>query len=188
MNTPKGFFTYRPLLEATAARYGYDAALLAAQAHQESAFQPGAVSSAGARGLMQFMPATWRELGRGKDIHDPASSLDAGVRYMVGLLNQFGDVRMALAAYNCGAGNLTKAAKRAGSWAWEKLSAMLPLETQRYVPAILTLREGYATAHGLAKAALAKITPTVTAPVAAIPGAVVAVMALLGVLVVRRFA
>lgn len=173
MNAPTGFFTYRPLVEATAARYGYDAALLAAQAHQESAFRPDAISPAGARGLMQFMPATWGDVGRGADIFDPAASLDAGVRYMQGLLNQFGDVRLALAAYNTGAGNVLKAAKRAGSWAWEKLSELLPLETRKYVPAILTLRQGYAAAYGLAKAA--------------VPGILVAVLALVGILTLRRF-
>ena len=174
MNTPTGFFTYRPLVEATAARYGYDAALLAAQAHQESGFRADAVSHAGAEGLMQFMPETWAEVGKGKSPFDPAANLDAGVRYMLGLLEQFQDVRIALAAYNYGAGNVARVARKAGSWAWEKVSALLPKETQEYVPSILSLRRFYAAAYGLAKAAL--------------PGALVVVLALAGVVLVRRIA
>ena len=61
---------------------------------------PGARSRAGARGLLQLMPATARELGLDRD--DPAANVLAGARYLRQLLNRFGDRELALAAYNAG--------------------------------------------------------------------------------------
>ena len=69
--------SFAALIKTVADRYGYDAALLAAQAQQESAGNPSAKSPAGALGLMQFMPATWGDYGRGADPFDPEASLDA---------------------------------------------------------------------------------------------------------------
>lgn len=63
---------------------------------------PTATSPVGARGVMQFMPETWKAYGRG-DIADPVNSIDAGARYLKDLLQQYdGDVRAALAHYNGG--------------------------------------------------------------------------------------
>lgn len=67
----------------------------------ESAFDPRAVSPKGARGLGQLMPATARKLGVA-DPFDPQANLDGAARYLCAQLERFGDVRLALAAYNAG--------------------------------------------------------------------------------------
>ena len=66
----------------------------------ESAYRQNAVSSAGAIGLGQLMPATARDLG--VDPRDPLQNLDGSARYLAMMLQQFGDPRLALAAYNAG--------------------------------------------------------------------------------------
>jgi soluble lytic murein transglycosylase-like protein len=76
------------------------ASLLVATAYEESRMDAGALSGAGARGLLQLMPATAREVGLGGD--GPAANVLAGARYLRGLLKRFDDVELALAAYNAG--------------------------------------------------------------------------------------
>jgi hypothetical protein len=92
----------QPLFEAAGARYGVDPDLLAAVAWTESSFQPDVVSHAGAIGLMQIMPGTAGDLG--VDPRDPAQAIDGAARYLRDAFEQFGDVRLALAAYNAGPG------------------------------------------------------------------------------------
>src|SRR5438874_536335 len=82
------------------ARTGVPASLLVATAYEESRLDPGAVSDAGARGLLQLMPETARQLGVNGD--DPSANVLAGARYLRQLLNRYGDVELALAAYNAG--------------------------------------------------------------------------------------
>jgi len=93
---------YGDLFVAAGQRHGVDPALLAAVAKVESGFDPGAVSRAGARGLMQFMPAT--AAGMGIDPMDPAQAVDGAARYLSTQLNRFGSLDKALAAYNAGPG------------------------------------------------------------------------------------
>lgn len=101
---------YLPLAMQAGARYGVRPELLIAQLRQESRFNPKAVSPAGARGIAQFMPATWKEYGGGADPFDPAAGIDAQARYMRDLLRQFGgNEALALAAYNAGPGRVRKA-------------------------------------------------------------------------------
>ncbi|MCA6272166.1 MAG: lytic transglycosylase domain-containing protein, partial [Phenylobacterium sp.] len=88
------------LIAEAAARHGVDPGLAAAVAWQESRFQQSAVSPKGARGVMQLMPATARDLGVDPD--DLHSNIDGGVNYLARQLRRFGDVRLALAAYNAG--------------------------------------------------------------------------------------
>lgn len=175
LTAPIRWLQYKALVLATAARYGYDAALLAAQIHQESAWKPDAVSPCGAQGLAQFMPATWKDYGKGASPFEPAPALDACVRLMRDNLKRYaGDTRLALAAYNCGPGNVNKAAKKAGSFAWDALERYLPAETRAYVPAILSKKPLYSAIAGALQVA------TQTAP------ALLLVVVLGAALLVRR--
>jgi len=92
---------FRDAIAAAAARHGLDVKLLQALVLTESAYRPDAVSSAGAAGLTQLMPATARELGV-EDRFDPAENLRGGADYLARQLRRFQDVRLALAAFNAG--------------------------------------------------------------------------------------
>ncbi len=95
---------YDPFIRRVASEQGLDPSLIKAVALVESGFNPRAVSPKGARGLMQLMPATARRYGV-RDPHDPYENLYAGTRHLRDLLVEFqGDVPLALAAYNAGAG------------------------------------------------------------------------------------
>jgi soluble lytic murein transglycosylase-like protein len=88
------------LIRRYATHYGVDPALVHAMVDTESRGDADAVSSRGARGLMQLMPATARMLG--VNPRDPADNLRGGIAYFAGLVRQFGDVPSALVAYNAG--------------------------------------------------------------------------------------
>lgn len=97
------------LVRAKAASCGIDPDWAQAQIQAESNFDPQAVSPAGAQGLAQFMPATWRQYGHG-DPFDPSDAMDAYCRYMTYLLNRYnGDYVLATAAYNAGPGRVDQA-------------------------------------------------------------------------------
>lgn len=99
---------YEPLIRAAEARYALPPRLLQALVWQESRFNPMAISSAGAAGLAQLMPATARELGVANR-HDPSQSIDGGARYLRQMLDRFEAVHLALAAYNAGPGAVARA-------------------------------------------------------------------------------
>jgi hypothetical protein len=98
---------YVELARQKALKYGLDPNLFVRQIQAESSFNPNAVSSAGAIGLGQIMPATAKELGINPE--DPDQNLEGAARYMRQQLDTFGDYSLALAAYNAGAGNVKKA-------------------------------------------------------------------------------
>jgi hypothetical protein len=94
---------FREAIAAAAQRWDVSGALLAAQLMAESNFNPFAVSPAGAAGIAQFMPGTAAAYGL-DDPFDAEAAIDAQAHLMSDLLEQFGDVSLALAAYNAGPG------------------------------------------------------------------------------------
>lgn len=86
---------------------GIDPKLFESLVQAESAFNPKAVSRAGAQGLTQLMPGTARMLGV-TDPFDPAQSLNGGARYLAQMMREFGSEPLALAAYNAGPGAVRK--------------------------------------------------------------------------------
>ncbi len=110
----------------------------------ESAINPNAVSRAGAVGLWQFMPATALDLGLEVNSlvdqrRDPRLASHYAVKYLKQLYGIYGDWSLAIAAYNCGPGNVNKALRRAGGGKkdfWEIYNYLLP-ETRGYFPAFI---------------------------------------------------
>jgi hypothetical protein len=120
------------LIAQASARYGLDPGFVAAVARRESGLNPNAVSSAGAKGIMQLTDATAAMLGVANPF-DPAQNIAGGVRYLAQLLNQFsGDTAKALAAYNWGPGAVARAIQQFG----EDWLAHAPAETKAYVQAL----------------------------------------------------
>lgn len=99
---------YEPLIRQAEVRYRLPPRLLQALVWQESRFNPTAISPAGAAGLTQLMPATARELGV-LNRHDPEQNIDGGARYLKQMLDHFGAIDLALAAYNAGPGAVSRA-------------------------------------------------------------------------------
>lgn len=110
----------------------------------ESALVPTAKSRVGAGGLWQFMPSTGSGLGLEQNSlvdmrFDPYASSEAGAQYLKQLYGTFGDWSLAIAAYNCGPGNVNKALRRCGEGKhdfWE-IYPYLPAETRGYFPAFI---------------------------------------------------
>ncbi len=92
---------FEDLIKEYAQKYQIDHCLAKKLIEVESNFNPDAVSPRGAMGLMQLMPQTCQDLGV-KDPFDERENLEGGMKYLRGLLNQFGSLPLALAAYNAG--------------------------------------------------------------------------------------
>lgn len=122
------------LVNANAAAWQVDPALVKAIIANESGFDANATSRTGAQGLMQLEPETAAGLGV-RDPYDPAQNISGGTRYIKGLLERFhGDTRLAVAAYNAGPGAI------------EKFGGVPPYaETQTYVGNVLESYRRYQT-------------------------------------------
>jgi len=127
LKLPGGF---GQMVDQAAKKYGVDPALIAAVMETESKFNPDAVSGAGARGLMQLMPATARGLGV-TNASDPLQNVLGGAKLLGQLSQKYnGNLELTLAAYN------------AGSGAVDKHGGIPPYaETRKYVPLVLAAYE-----------------------------------------------
>ncbi|MGB9561870.1 MAG: lytic transglycosylase domain-containing protein [bacterium] len=132
-------------------KYGIPWALLKAQGVIESGLKPDSISSKGAIGIMQIMPATYDEIKKKlnhlKDIYDPESNIEAGAFYLSSLIRQTEKLNphpkeiipLALASYNWGIGNIKRLIKKLKTTSWMKLLDHLPEETKNYVKKVLFL-------------------------------------------------
>lgn len=117
-----------PIIRQTAEAHSIDPALLTALVDVESGFEPTAISSKGAMGLMQLIPKTASQYGLAEP-YDPARNLDAGTRYLKDLLALHdGNVALAIAAYNAGQGSVSRYKRRIPPYD----------ETLLYVPRVLS--------------------------------------------------
>ncbi|HWP44369.1 MAG TPA: lytic transglycosylase domain-containing protein, partial [Blastocatellia bacterium] len=119
---------------------------------QESVFNPDAISRAGARGLMQLMPATGRLVSRrqgngnitASDLHNPTLNIKLGMNYLAQMLGQFGRIEYAAAAYNAGPGRAKRWIAERGSLDIEDWIESIPFsETRGYVQGVLRYAANY---------------------------------------------
>jgi soluble lytic murein transglycosylase-like protein len=157
---------YAAEIDAAAAKYNVDPALLRGLIRQESNFNANATSPAGARGLTQLMPGTAAALGVDPSV--PAQAVEGGAKYLRQMLDRFGnDPAKALAAYNAGPG------------AVQRYGGVPPYaETQNYVRKVMGYAAEYRqAAPASASAAAASVTspvaattaPTLTSPASVLP-------------------
>ena len=148
---------YFPMIEEELLKAGLPVELRA-MAIIESALQAKAVSRVGASGLWQFMPVTARAYGLEvnsmvDERFDPYKATVAACKYMKALYNMYNDWSLAIAAYNCGPGNVNKALARAGGnpQSFWDVYWYLPSETRGYVPAFIAANYAYAyhQSHGI---------------------------------------
>jgi len=124
---------HTPAIDRYARRYGLPVPLLHAVITAESAYDPNAISRAGAVGLMQLMPETARRYGVA-DRRNPADNIDGGTRYLRDLLVMFDyDLTLALAAYNAGEGTVRKYGNRVPPYS----------ETRNYINTVITYYRKY---------------------------------------------
>jgi len=129
---------FAPIIDVASRTHGVDAALVHAVISTESGYNPGAISKAGARGLMQLMPDTAKRYGV-RNIMDPVENIYAGVRYLRDLLLMFnGNIELAVAAYNAGENAVIRNGNKIPPYA----------ETIQYVPKVLGFYRRFQTRAG----------------------------------------
>ncbi len=145
VTSDKALSPYDDIVKPLAQKYSMDWRLIIAQMYQESKFQAGAKSFAGAQGLMQVMPRTAKQMGY-SDLYNPANGLGAGIAYLDWLEDRFpGELDFqerlffTLAAYNAGTGHVRDARKlasqlglNANKWFGNVENAMLLLSQPKY--------------------------------------------------------
>lgn len=114
--------------------------VIGAMIRVESSSDPFAVSQVGAIGLMQLMPETAKELD--VDPFDPEENIRGGRIYLEKMLERFGELRLALAAYNWGPSNVARVTKDSRRGTYEEVVDDLPIETRDYVRKVLTIAAG----------------------------------------------
>lgn len=142
----------RDTIVAESRRAGLDPALVAGLIRQESNFNPGARSPAGARGLMQVMPAVGKSIAPSAGItswdpallYDPGINIEIGIRHLAPLLKAQPNVERSLAAYNAGGSRVARWSTKRGADDPEIFTERIPFsETRDYVKNVLRNREFY---------------------------------------------
>ena len=139
---------YEHIIASHSQNYEIDGALLAAVIYRESEFDPDAVSVSGAVGLMQLLPTTAAGIAtftggsafEPDDLYDPELNVRYGAFYLKRLLGRYGDLDLALAAYNAGQATVD-------GWL-ESSSGIAYAETREYVSDIVRIREVYRRSYG----------------------------------------
>jgi soluble lytic murein transglycosylase len=166
-------FGWRGDVVTAAQRAGLDPFLVAAVVREESSYYPRAVSRTGARGLMQLQPATARPMvehrglvfAGGELLDNPRTNLELGASFLAGLLREFKDPRLALAAYNAGAARLRQWWQLRRTDDLEAFVEQIPFdETRLYVKRVMLSWEEYRRVYdGGAAAATSPAPPAASA-------------------------
>jgi soluble lytic murein transglycosylase len=156
---------FRPLVDLGEHEHGVPQLLTFAIMQTESRFDPGATSFAGARGLIQLMPATAETVAikagltfDAEDLYDPATNLAIGQRYLAGLTARWGNVdgasAMAVPSYNAGPGRTDEWLKLRGTWDLDLFVESIPFdETRHYTQSVLGRWAAYRWLYGSEPAA-----------------------------------
>jgi soluble lytic murein transglycosylase len=155
-------YGWRSDVMAAAQRVGVDPFLVAAIVREESSYYPRALSRAGARGLMQLMPATARPMAEhrglafagGELLDDPSANIEIGTAFLSGLLREFRDPRLAVAAYNAGPARVRQWWQTRRTSDIEAFVEQIPFdETRQYVKRVMFSWDEYRRLYGGAESA-----------------------------------
>lgn len=142
-------YAWRDEMRDAAQRRGIDPYLVAAVVREESSYYPKATSRAGARGLMQLMPGTARQMSLGADLEDPVLNIELGTRFLAELMRQFNDPRLAVAAYNAGPNRVRQWMSTRRTDDIEAFVEQIPFdETRLYVKKVVLSWEEYRRIYG----------------------------------------
>jgi len=150
-------FGWRTEIYEAAERTGLDPFFVAAIVREESSYYPRALSPAGARGLMQLMPRTAQPMaevrglafGDGDLLDDPRTNLQLGATFMAGLMKEWNDPRIALAAYNAGPARARQWWQARRSNDVEAFVELIPYdETRMYIKRVMLAWEEYRRIYG----------------------------------------
>jgi soluble lytic murein transglycosylase len=142
-------YAWRDEMRDAAQRRGIDPYLVAAVVREESSYYPRATSRAGARGLMQLMPATARLMAPAGNLEDPGFNIELGTRFLAELIRDFADPRLAVAAYNAGPNRVRQWLNTRRSDDLEAFVEQIPFdETRLYVKRVVLSWDEYRRIYG----------------------------------------